>query len=105
MTYQKTLWTIKSIGWFLRRFEFLFWDLAITKNCNRLLVERVIQLERNTVTNARYQRLELVEVNLVPASISDEELEVNIGKVLFLTGHDDVQVCHHLKKRKRYRQM
>ena len=41
---------------FLRSFEVVSSDLAITKNCNRLLTERVIQLERNAVTNAQYHR-------------------------------------------------
>ena len=43
-----------------------------------------------------------MEVNPVPPSISDEELEVNICKSLSLTEHegkpDDLQACHHLKK-------
>ena len=88
---------------FLRRFEVVSSDLAITKNCNRLLTERVVQLERNAVTNAQYHRRELVEVNPVPPSISDEELELNIFKALSLTGHevkpDDLQACHRLKKK------
>ena len=37
---------------FLRRFEVVSSDLAITKNCNRFLTERVVQLERN----AQYHR-------------------------------------------------
>ena len=89
---------------FLRRFEVVSSDLAITKNCNRLLTERVVQLERNAVTNVQYHRRESVEVNPVPPSISDEELELNILKALSLTGHkvkpDDLQACHRLKKKK-----
>ena len=46
---------------FLRRFEVVSSDLAITRNCNRLLTERVFQLERNAVTNDQYHRRELVE--------------------------------------------
>ena len=87
----------------MRRFEVVSSDLAITKNCNRLLTERVVQLERNAVTNAQYHRRESVEVNPVPPSISDEELELNICKALSLTGHevkpDDLQACHRLKKK------
>ena len=37
---------------FLRRFEVVSSDLAILRNYNRLLIERVVQLERNAVTNA-----------------------------------------------------
>ena len=45
---------------FLSRFEVVSSDLAITKNCNRLLTERVVQLERNPVTNAQHHRRESV---------------------------------------------
>ena len=88
---------------FLRRFEFVSSDLAITRNCNRLLTERVVQLVRNVVTNAQYHRRESVEVNPIPPSISDEELELNICEALSLTGHEvkpkDLQACHCLKKK------
>ena len=57
----------------------------------------------NALTNAMYHWPESVEVNRVPPSITDEELELNICKALFLTGHevkpDDLQACHRLKKK------
>ena len=88
---------------FLRRFEVVSSDLAIARNCNKLLTERVVQLERNAVTNAQYHRRESVEVIPFPPSINDEELEVNICKAFSLTGHEvkpsDLQACHHLKKK------
>ena len=88
---------------FLRRFEVVSSDLAIIRNCNRLLTERVVQLERNAVTNAQYHRRESVEVNPIPPSISDEELELNISEALSLTGNEvkpnDLQACHRLKKK------
>ena len=89
---------------FLRRFEVVSSDLAIAMNCNKLLTERVVQLERNAVTNSQYHRRESVEVNPVPPSINDEELEVNICEALSLTGYEvkpeDLQACHRLKKKK-----
>ena len=48
---------------FLRRFEFVSSNLAIIRNCNRWLTDRVVQLEKNAVTNPQYQWWELVEVN------------------------------------------
>ena len=88
---------------FLRRFEVVSSDLAITRNCNRLLTKRVVQLENNAVTNAQYHRRESVEVNPIPPSISDEELELNIYEALSLTGNEvkpnDLQACHRLKKK------
>ena len=88
---------------FLRRFEVVSSDLAIARNCNKLLTERVVQLERNAVANAQYHRRESVEVNHVPPSANDEELKVNFCKAFSLTGHevkpDDLQACHRLKKK------
>ena len=87
---------------FSRRFEVLSSGLTVSKNCNRLLSERIIQLERNVVNNAQYHRRESIEVSPVPASIGDKELEDCICKALSLTGHgvlpDDLQACHRLKK-------
>ena len=87
----------------MRRFEVVSSDLSILRNCNRLLTERVVHLERNAVTNAQYHRRESMEINPVPASISDEELELNICKALSLTGHevkpDNLQACYCLKKK------
>ena len=131
----------------LGRFEVVSSDLAIARNCNRLLTERIVQLEKNTVTcaqyhrwksvkntvtsaqynrqesvkntvtsaqyhrqesvkntitSAQYHRQESVEVNPVPPSINDEEIEVNICKALSSTRHEvktnDLQACHRLKK-------
>ena len=88
---------------FLRRFEVVSSDVAITRNCNRLLTERVVQLERNALTNAQHHRRESLEENPVPPSISDEELEVNICKALSITRlevqPDDLQACHRLKRK------
>ena len=81
---------------FLRRLEVVSSDLAIKRNYNRFLTKRVIQLERNEVTNAQYHRRESVEVNPVPPSISDEELEMNIWKALSLTGHEVKQTTYKL---------
>ena len=88
---------------FLRRYEVLSLELTISKNCNRLLGERIVQLERNAVNNAQYHRRESLEINPVPASIGDDVLESSVCRALSLTGHevkpDDLQACHHLKKK------
>ena len=88
---------------FLRRYEVLPLELTISKNCNRLLGERIVQLERNAVNNAQYHRRESLEINPVPASIGDDVLESSVCRALSLTGHevkpDDLQACHCLKKK------
>ena len=101
------IYIIKTF-WLTQLIQRFFWgDLKLFylsgRNCNKLLTKTVVQLERNTVRNAQYHRRESVEVNPVPPSINDEELEVNICKALSLTGHevkpDDLQACHRLKKK------
>ena len=88
---------------FLRRYEVLSSELTLSKNCNRLLGERIIQSERNAVSNAQYHRRESLGINPVPASVGDDVLESSVCITLSLTGHevkpDDLQACHRLKKR------
>ena len=87
---------------FLRRYEILNSELTVSKNCNRLLTERIVQLERNAVSNAQYHRRESLEINPVPASIGHDVFENNVCSALSLTGlevkPDDLQACHRLRK-------
>ena len=41
---------------FVRWYEILNSELTVSKNCSRLLTERVVQLQRNAVSNAQYYR-------------------------------------------------
>ena len=87
----------------LRQYKILNSELSVSKNCNRLLTERIVNLERNAVSNAQYHRRESLQINPVPASISDHVLENSVCRALSLTGHevksDDLQPCHRLKKK------
>ena len=80
---------------FLRRYEILNSELAVSKCYNRLLTERIIQLETNAVSNAQYHRRESLEINPVPTSIGDDVLQNSVCRALSLTGHkvkpDDLQ--------------
>ena len=88
---------------FLRRYEILNSELTVNKNCNSLLTERIVQLERNAASNAQYDRRESLEINPVPPFIVDDVLENSVCRAFSLTGHvvkpDDLQGCHRLKKR------
>ena len=102
-TYSKLVNLTTRFDDFTRRFEILSSELAVSKNCNWLLSEWIIQLERNAVKNTQYHQHKSIEINPVPASISNEELEDNVCKALSLIGHevipDDLQACHRLKKK------
>ena len=87
----------------LRQYENLNSELAVSKNCNHLLTERIVQLERNVISNAEYHCRESLEINPVLLSIGDDVLENSVCRALSLTGHEvkphDLQACHPLKKR------
>ena len=59
----------------LRQYENLNSELAVSKNCNHLLTERIVRLERNVISNAEYHCRESLEINPVLLSIGDDVLE------------------------------
>ena len=63
-------------------------QLSIKKDCNTLLHQRIIQLERNVVNNAQYLRRESLEVNPVPCDIGDSVLEETVCRAISLTRHE-----------------
>ena len=69
---------------------------------NSHLLTKIIQLERNAVTNSQYSRRETIELNPVPADITEDVLEENICKALSLTGvnvvPNDLHACHRMKR-------
>ena len=79
--------------------------LLITKNCNTLLHQRIIQLERNAVNSAQYHRRQSQEVNPVPRDIGNNVLEETVCRAISLTGHEvtpgDLHACHRLKNKDR----
>ena len=66
------------------------------------LLARIVQLEHNAVTNSQYSRRETIELNPVPADITEDVLEENICKALSLTGVNivlnDLHTCHRMKR-------
>ena len=72
------------------------------KSFNSHLLTRIIQLERNAVTNSQYSRRETIELNPVPAEIHEDVLEESICKALSLTGvnvvPEDWRACHRMKR-------
>ena len=90
---------------FVSKHDKIYPELQISRNCNNHLLQRIIQLERNAVTNSQYHRRETIEINPVPESLEDEILEENVCKALSLTGvnvtPEQLHSCHRLKKRNR----
>ena len=88
-----------------KKYNELHSELQVSKNCSNLLRNRVIELKKNTFSTTQYVRREIIEISLVPGSISDQNLEEQLCKDLPLTGikaeNKDLHACHRMKKRDR----
>ena len=62
---------------FTSKYDKVYSELQQCKSYNSHLLTRIIQLERNAVTNCQYSRRETIELNLVLAEIHEDVLEDN----------------------------
>ena len=87
---------------FTSKYDKVYSELQQCKSYKSHLLTRIIQLERNAVTNSQYSRRETIEINPVPAEIHEDALEDSICKALSLTGvnvvPEDLQACHRMKR-------
>ena len=73
-------------------------ELQQSKQFSSHLLTEIIQLEHNAVTNSQYSRREAIELNSVPADITEDILDENICKALSLTGvNDNLHTCHQME--------
>ena len=56
---------------FTSKYDKVYSELQHCKSFNSHLLNRIIQLEHNAVTNSQYSRRETIEVNPVPVEIQD----------------------------------
>ena len=71
---------------FTSKYDEVFSQLQQCKSYNSHLLIRLIQLQRNVVTNSQYSIQEEIELNPVAAEIHEDVLEESICKALSLTG-------------------
>ena len=87
---------------FTSKYDKVYSGLQQCKSYNSHPLTKIIQLERNAVTNSHYSRRETIELNLVPAEIHEDVLEDSICKSLSLTGvnvvPEDLQAFHRMKR-------
>ena len=76
-------------------------DVAIVRNVNNKLVERVVANERQCWENAQYSWRNTLEVAGTPLSVRDNVYEQKVCDVIQEIGVDsfdrDIQACHRLK--------
>ena len=70
---------------FVGKGEKLQSDLVISKNCNFLIVNSIINLERNALSNGQNIRGEMLGINLVSHSIYSVDLEEKVCEALPVT--------------------
>ena len=87
---------------FTSKYDKVYSELQQCKSCNSHLLTRIIQLERNAVSNSQYSRRETIELNPAPVKIHEDVLEESICKALPLTGvnvvPEDLQACYRMKR-------
>ena len=70
---------------FTSKYDKVCSELQQCKSFNFSLLTRIIRLEYNAVTNSQYSRREKIELNPVPAEITEYILNESICKALSLT--------------------
>ena len=77
-------------------------EIAVVKKVNNELQKQLITTERQCWANAQYSRRECIEVTGIPLSVSDENLEDKVLKVVKKLGvevdADNIEACHRIKK-------
>ena len=78
-------------------------ELAISKNCTKLLSKEIETLQRNALDSLQYLRREMIEINPVPEDIQGMQLEESIYQGSSLTGTPisagDLEACHRMRQR------
>ena len=94
----------KRFDGFIEKYDVLHSELLVSKNCNSLLLNQIINLERNVLNNAQHIRREMLELNPVPQS-SNDELEQIACRAISLTDTtvkpDDIHVCRRMKTKEK----
>ena len=90
---------------FIKKYDELHSELLISKNCNSRLLKQITNLERNALNNTQYVRRETIEINPIPQSVPNTDLENKVCLALSLTGTtvrpDDLQACHCMKNKEK----
>ena len=75
--------------------------LKISQNVNNKLQERIINLERETSSNAQYSRRECIEIAGIPDSVSNNDLEDKVCEIFQAIDVNvkprHIHACHRLK--------
>ena len=91
---------VKDLLGYLKKLEA---DLAVKKNVNSKLLERVVQNERQCWANAQYSRRDTIEVTGIPSSIRDKDLEDKVcnvfGEIGVNVNERDIEICYRLREK------
>ena len=84
------------------KFDKLQCDMCVTKNVNNLLSSRVVDIERQCLTNVQYSRRECLDIVGIPSEVIDETLEESVVGIFDKLGcsidSDQTEACHQVSK-------
>ena len=90
--------TNNDIGNLIKDLKKIEADLAITRNLNSEIRERVVSLEGQCWSNSQYSRSECLEISGFPESLRNEDLEGTVLKVFeeldVVVDPKNVEDCH-----------
>ena len=88
---------------FIGKYDKLQSELVISNNCNSLLFNRIINLERETFSNPQYLRKKILVTNPAPHSINKAEFDEKVCEALSLTrtkvNRENLGAYHRMKKK------
>ena len=104
--YQEITNLINQFDKLMSKYEELYSELVVSKNVNKLLKNRVVQLEKNALNTSQYIRRKIMEINPVHTWISYNVLEKKVCDSLSLTGilfkQEDLHTCHRMKDQSKF---
>ena len=82
-------------------------QLAVSQSVNKLLMKKIVDIERQSNHNAQYSRKESAEIHGMPLDIPDNRLEQKVISLLneikpadeAVYTAVDIEACHRLKKK------
>ena len=63
---------IEKFNYFMSKYDQLYSEFQISRNCNSYLLQMIIQLKKNAATNSHYHKRETIEINPVLVSLGDK---------------------------------
>ena len=89
------------------RFERIESELAVSKQVNKLLKKRLIEVEKNSYANEQYSRRECFEIVDIPTTVEQHKLEETVcnlfSKIGSVVPPEKIEAVHRIGRDKKKR--